>query len=74
MERADDQTLAGFKIFFLFYKSSEICDAKGVENAVDGIEYFGTAMLSAIFWDGEEGGGGKRIVYDGGNGIEIRLK
>lgn len=49
MERADDQTLAGFKIFFFFYKSSEICDAKGVENAVDGIEDFGTAMLSAIF-------------------------
>jgi len=61
VERADDQTLAGFKIFILFYKSSEICDAKGVENAVDGIEYFGTAMLSAIFWDGEEGGGASAL-------------
>ncbi len=49
--------------FVFFCKSSEICDAKGVESAVDGIEYFGTAMLSAIFWDGEEEGrGGSALV------------
>lgn len=45
-----------------FCKSSEICDGKGVESAVDGIEYFGTAMLSAIFWDREEEGGASALV------------
>lgn len=46
--------------FVFFCKSSEICDAKGVESAVDGIEYFGTAMLSAIFgMERRRGGGGE---------------